>query len=176
MNVTLAFNKSITQEETIDVMTYIIPITMVGITLFSVFFIIYANNSFVKARYKELGVYLTLGMDNKEVRKLVNGQNLIISSCSVIIGVLLGALFSRIFQMAIIHILDLSNVSFYLDVKAFLVTIVVFVLVFAIVFLQNNLKIRRLDILGMLKEAKQMPKKQTSKKLFYWALSVLSLC
>ncbi len=164
MNVTLAFNKDITQGESSDFMTYMIPITMVGITLFSIFFIIYANNSFVKARYKELGVYLTLGMDNKEVRKLVNGQNLIISSCSVIIGVLLGALFSRIFQVAIIHILDLSSVSFYLDAKAFLVTIVVFVLVFAIVFLQSNLKIRKLDILGMLKEAKQMPKKQTSKR------------
>ncbi len=167
MNVTLAFNKDITEGTeggVMNLMSYLLPITIVGITLFSIFFIIYANNSFIKGRYRELGVYLTLGMDNKEIRKLINVQNLIISGCSVFIGVLVGALLSRIFQMAIIHILNLQKVSFYLDGMAFLVTIIVFVLIFAIVFFQNNMKLRKLDILGLLKEAKQMPQIKASRK------------
>ncbi len=167
MNVTLVFNKDImegTEGGVNDLMSYLPPITIVGITLFSIFFIVYANNSFVKGRYKELGVYLTLGMDNKEIRKLINVQNLIISGCSVVIGVIFGALLSRIFQMAIIHILNLQKVSFNLDGMAFLVTIVVFVLVFAIVFLQNHMRLRKLDILGLLKEERQMSPIKASRK------------
>ncbi len=164
INVTLVFNKEIIEGESSEFMSYMIPITMVGIIAFSVFFILYANNSFMLARYKELGVYLTLGMDNKDIHKLVNGQNLIISGCSVIIGVVFGALLSRIFQMAIIRIMNLQNVSFYLDVKSFLVTIAFFLLVFTIVFVKNTLRMRKLDILGLLKEAKQMPKIKVTKK------------
>lgn len=165
VNITIAFNKAIRDGDSMDLMAYLLPITLVALTLFSIFFIMYANNSFVKARYKELGVYQTLGMDNKEVRKLVNGQNLIIGGSSIIIGVLFGALLSRIFQMAIIRILDLQNVSYHLDIWSFLVTIGTFVLVFAIVFLQNNRKMRKMDIMGLMKEEKQMSQIRVTNKI-----------
>ncbi len=156
INITLVFNKQIAEGDSADLMSYLLPITVVGISVFSIFFIIYANNSFVKGRYKELGVYLTLGMDNKEIRHLVNGQNLIIGGGSIACGIFLGAMLSRIFQMAIIRILSLEQVSFHLDIRSFLVTITMFVVIFSITFIQNNIRMKRLDILGLLKEEKQM--------------------
>lgn len=181
INVTIVFNKDISKGGSADLMTYLLPVTVIAITLFSIFFIVYANNSFVKARYKEFGVYQTLGMDNKEIRKFVNGQNLIIGGSSVIIGVIFGALLSRLFQMAIIRILDLQHVSYHLDFWSFLVTLGTFFMVFAIVFFENNRKMKKLDILGLIKEAKQMPQMIVTKKtrilsILGVLLMVVSLC
>jgi putative ABC transport system permease protein len=137
-----------------DVFTYVTPITVVGISVFSVFFIIYANTAFVKGRNKEFGVYMTLGMNKKDIKKLVAIENLILSSVSLIIGILAGALFSRLFQMIIVALIDVDNVTYHLDYKSFIATILTFILVFAAVFLKNNLRLGRIDINTLLKESR----------------------
>lgn len=151
---TLIFNKSLTNGDAKDVFTYIIPMTVVGISAFSVFFIIYANTAFVKGRNKEFGVYMTLGMNKKDIKKLVAIENMILSSASLIIGILAGALFSRLFQMIIAALIDVDNITYHLDYKSFMATILAFTLIFTVVFLKNNHRLGRVDINTLLKESR----------------------
>lgn len=177
---TLIFHEGIVAGEQADFFAYVIPVTVVGISLFSVFFILYANRAFIKARSKEFGIYMTLGMDSREVRNLVNWETILISFGSLIIGLLTGTLFSRIFQMGIVKLLELKDIKYQLDYRSFLLTIGAFVGVFAVVIIRTSLRMRKMDISSLLKEARVAERNGEKKRsglfgLFGILLMVLSI-
>lgn len=151
---TLVFNQDLVGGDQADLFKYIIPVTVVGISLFAIFFILYANSAFIKGRNKELGIYMTLGMDRVAIRRLVNWETIFISIGSLVFGIISGTLFSRIFQMVIVRLLELQNVSYHLDYQSYLLTIGSFVLIFGIVILRTSSHLNHMDINSLLKEAR----------------------
>ncbi|HEX3077619.1 MAG TPA: ABC transporter permease, partial [Lachnospiraceae bacterium] len=160
----LMFNRAMTRNEQLDALRYIFPITIVAIGLFSIFFINYAHRTFIKGRNKEFGIYMSLGMTERDIRRLVNIENIIISISSFLVGILVGLLFSRLFQMVIIHMLGVKNITYQLSYKAFLVTIGVYVVIFSIVFLDTNIRLKRMDIGMLLKESRKGEGKSNPRK------------
>ncbi len=163
MYATLIMNKELQGREGADVLTYIFPITMVSIAIFSVFFINYAHSAFIKGRNKEFGVYISLGMNAKELRKLINTENILISSASLFTGIGVGTLFSRLFQMVILSLLDIKDIKYSLDYQPFLLTLAVFILIFVTVMARTSLKMRKIDISSLLKEARKSEGKEYNK-------------
>jgi putative ABC transport system permease protein len=161
---TLLFNKELNGRPDADVLSYVFPITMVAIALFSVFFINYSHAAFIKGRNKEFGVYITLGMNSVELRKLINIENSIISGGALVVGMGVGTIFSRLFQMIILRLLKIEDISFYLDYIPFLLTTVVFALIFISVVLVTYIKMRRTDISSLLKESRRKEGKNYSTK------------
>lgn len=153
---TLVFNNQLVNGENQEVFSYVLPVTIVGITIFAICFLFYANTSFVKSRNKELGVYLSLGMTKKQLKYLVQMENWIINGASLLIGMLIGALFSRIFQLAVVSILELHKVTYHLDYRSFLVTTVLFVAVFCMIHFLLACRMKRMDITMYLKEEKKV--------------------
>lgn len=153
---TLVFNDQLVNGENQEVFSYVLPVTIVGITIFAICFLFYANTSFVKSRNKELGVYLSLGMTKKQLKYLVQMENWIINGASLLIGMLIGALFSRIFQLAVVSILELHKVTYHLDYRSFLVTTVLFVAVFCMIHFLLACRMKRMDITMYLKEEKKV--------------------
>ncbi|MBU3099033.1 MULTISPECIES: FtsX-like permease family protein [Clostridium] len=47
----------------------------VMVMLFSAFFIFYAQNSFIKFRKKEFGLFMVLGMTNKNIQRMMIIEN-----------------------------------------------------------------------------------------------------
>ena len=148
----LLMNKELREDD--DLLSLLFIIIMVAISLFSIFFINYAHSAFIKGRNKEFGIYISLGINSKELRNLINIESIIISSVSLIVGMGVGALFSRLFQMVVLHLLDIKNISFYLDYKSFLLTTIVFIFIFATVMARTYIRMRRIDISSLLKEAR----------------------
>lgn len=161
---TLILNKELTGREDTEVLAYVFPVTMVAIALFSVFFINYAHSAFIKGRNKEFGIYMSLGITLRELKKLVNIEILIISSASLVVGIGVGALFSRLFHMVILNLLEIKDISYYLDYKPILLTIAVFLFIFVTVVAGSILRMRRLDISTLIKEARRSEGKEYSKK------------
>lgn len=159
----MLFNDGLGGEEA-EVLRYVFPIAMVAIALFSIFFITYAHNSFIKARNKEFGVYITLGMDLKELKKMVNLENAFICGCSLVSGMLIGTLFSRLFQMVILSMLEIEDIKYMLSYKAFVLTLAVFLAIFAFVFGLTSLKMNRMDITSLLQEVRKSEGKEYTKK------------
>lgn len=161
---TLLLNKELNAREDADALIYIFPITIVAIALFSVFFINYAHSAFIKGRNKEFGIYISLGMNTKELSKLINVEILLNSVASMIAGIGVGSLFSRLFQMIILKLLGIKDISFYLDYRSFLLTIIVFVLIYASVMLRTVFRMRKIDISGFFREARKSEGREYSKK------------
>jgi ABC-type antimicrobial peptide transport system permease subunit len=135
-------NKDIKGRDDTVVLSYVFPITMVAIALFSIFFINYAHSAFIKGRNKEFGVYISLGMNAKELRKLINMENIIVCGASLLAGIGVGTLFARLFQMVIMSLLEIKDIRFNLDYLPFLITISVFLLIFATVMASTFFKMR----------------------------------
>ncbi|HKL98919.1 MAG TPA: ABC transporter permease [Mobilitalea sp.] len=176
-------NKELVTKDDNNVLSYVFPITMVAIALFAIFFINYAHSAFVKGRNKEFGIYMSLGITSRELRKLTNVENIIISGASLIVGMGVGTLFSRLFQMVILSLLEIKGIDFYLDYHPYLLTSGVFLIIFATVIVATYIRMRRLDISGLLREARRSEGKDYSKRdpilgsigLIIMALSIVFL-
>jgi len=163
MYAVMMFNENLTTHAN-EVLGTILPMAITALGVFSVFFITYAHTTFVKGRNKEFGIYISLGMDQKELKRMVNLENIFISGASLISGMLIGALFSRLFQMVVLSMLEIENIQFQMNYRAFVLTILVFVLIFAIVLLLTSRKMNHTDITTLLKEARQGEVKTSQKK------------
>jgi putative ABC transport system permease protein len=164
MYATLILNKDLNGRSDTDVLSYIFPITMVAIALFSVFFINYAQFAFIKGRNKEFGIYITLGMNSKELRKLINMENIVISIAALLVGMGVGTLFARLFHMVILGLMEIKDIGFNLNYKPFFLTIGVFIFIFATVVIRTFIAMRKIDISSLLREARRSEGKEYSKK------------
>ncbi|WP_410511186.1 ABC transporter permease [Paenibacillus sp. BR2-3] len=151
----LLFNKSIREGATEDVIQIIFMLSLAALTLFSIFFINYAQSSFIKSRSKEFAIFMSLGMHKNDLQKIIAVENLIISISSMIVGIITGTIFSRLFQNVAIDLLDLKGISYSLGVESFVVTAVVFTIIFAVSQTISSLKIGKLDIADMMKDSRK---------------------
>lgn len=152
---TIVFNKSLNSSNGADMLKYAMPLTIVCIFFFSIFYTSYAHNSFVKGRNMEFGVYFTLGMHQKDICRLVCYENIIVAVVSMVTGMGIGALVSRLFQMVVSDILNLENIEYQLDYRSFLVTIILFVVVFAFNIIRSARRLKHSDIQSMLHEVRK---------------------
>ncbi|MEI2394038.1 ABC transporter permease [Paenibacillus phytohabitans] len=151
----LLFNNSIREGATEDVIQIVLMLSLAALTLFSVFFINYAHSSFIKSRSKEFAIFMSLGMHKNDLQKIILLENLIISVSSLVAGIITGAIFSRLFQNVAIDLLDLQGVSYSLSAASFIVTAVVFTVIFAASQMISSVKVGKLDIADLMKDSRK---------------------
>lgn len=154
MYTTMLFNKNVKSADQMGLVVYVFPITLVAIGAFSIFFISYAHRTFIKGRNKEFGIYMSLGMNEMDIRKLVLLENMLIGSGSMVAGIAVGTLLSRLYQMVVLSMMEINNIKFQLSIMSYVVTIGVYLLIFAIVFLETDMKMKKMSIGLLLKEAR----------------------
>lgn len=155
MYTTMLFNDDLKDTDQMELVGYVFPITLVAIGAFSVFFISYAHRTFIKGRNKEFGVYMSLGMNDKDIKNLVLLENVLIGGGSMVTGVAVGTLLSRLFQMVVLSMMEIDNIEFQLSMKSYIVTIAVYFVIFAIVLIETNVKMKKMSIGLLLKGARQ---------------------
>ncbi|WZY00010.1 ABC transporter permease [Bacillus sp. FSL W7-1360] len=142
------------------------------IVLFSVFFIAYSNRAFLQVRSKEFGLLSLFGMSGRQLRKLIYYEQTILSLLAIVVGLLLGTVFSKLFLLFLSSILVVENpIAFAFVPKAYIITVVAFIVLFQVLTLLSFWKMRGQEVTDLLKEArkpKSMPKTSA-------ALTVLAL-
>ncbi|MDF9762285.1 MULTISPECIES: FtsX-like permease family protein [Peribacillus] len=145
------------------------------IIIFSVFFIAYSNAAFIQPRKKEFGLLTLLGMSKSQLRKLIYLEQTMVSLISILIGVGLGFLFSKLFLMAVSWLLAVEQpISFVFVPEAFVYTIVGFILLFQLLSLLSLFHIGNAEVVDLLKD-KQKPKKTPFVSKWLIALSAVCL-
>jgi hypothetical protein len=129
---TLFFNEDIVKVKETESLIYVLTIPGVALITFTVFFISQAHSIFIKRRKSEFGLFMTLGMTNRDVSKLLLLENGIIAIISLFTGILSGALFSRIFFYLLTLGIGINTVSYHLNIQMFLYTTLVFLIVFIV--------------------------------------------
>jgi len=127
--------------------------TMVLMVAFSIVFISYTTISFIRYRGKEFGVYLTLGVTTKDLRKILFVENILILSASMVTGMAVGTLFSRLFYMVIGKILWIDNFRPSLNIKTYSLCLVIALIIFLINSVFQVIFVRKLSIIELIKSS-----------------------
>lgn len=127
---TLYFNSRVEQGKKLESLQDALSIPGAALIIFTVFFISYGHSVFIKQRRSELGLFMTLGMSKRDITKLLVLENGMIAILSILSGILGGAVFSRLFFMLLMNLIELKEVPFHFSGKMFVFTIGVFLAVF----------------------------------------------
>ena len=125
-----------------------------GIVLFSVFLVIYAQSAYMKNRKKDFGLFLVLGMTNKDIKKIILVENAIIAAASIIIGIAAGTQFSYLFFCVVSQIIN-TSLHFSLNLGAYLITILFFVIIYCVVILCSIVLTSNYRIIRLLKDGRR---------------------
>ncbi|MDN3015965.1 ABC transporter permease [Paenibacillus sp. BSR1-1] len=120
--------------------------------IFAAIFIWYSNSFFTRKRKKEIGLYLLFGMSRKKIGLLLFLENLLIGGVALVIGVLAGIMFSKLFMMIIFKLMGFSLVvSFSFRPQALLQTLLVFLFIIILASVYNYFLIYRFSLSELFK-------------------------
>ncbi|WP_206917157.1 ABC transporter permease [Alicyclobacillus suci] len=114
------------------------------VALFSVFFIFYFHTAMLRLRGQEFGLLQVLGMTPKQMGRMVIRESAMIDGVALGLGLLFGLLFTKLFLLAVGDLLVLPmEIPFAVPAKSWLVTCIVFILIFALEGALMAFRIRR---------------------------------
>lgn len=135
-------------------LTLTLGIYVVGIA--SVIIVVYANNFVMKNRTKELGLYSVLGLEKRHLHLMLFLELVIFAVITSTLGIMLGALLDKLafaflmkvmqFPVQIVQGFHWTNV---------ILTLTIFMGVYALILLLNIVRIHRLKPIELLKESKK---------------------
>ena len=101
--------------------------------VFTLFFLFYSMRAFLQARSKEFGILLHLGMEKRQLNRLIFFETMLIGIASIVVGTILGFTFSKFFFMIVREIVLLPALPLYLSWKPFTLTVGAFLSLFIII-------------------------------------------
>ncbi|MDM0923614.1 ABC transporter permease [Clostridium perfringens] len=138
------------------------------------FLIVYANNYLIKRRKKEFGIYMTLGMENGSLSKMIFLETLFIGAISLGIGVILGIMLSQALSVLTAYMfqVDLTEFQFVFSPLGFKRTVLCFSIIYLVVLIFNFISVRKIKLIDLLTASKRN-EKPTIKNL--WISVILFL-
>lgn len=127
------------------------------ILVFVLFFLISSNNSFIRARKKELSTYSLFGMTNGMIGRLLFIETMLVGIATLAVGISIGIFFSKLMAMFLLE-LSLSNfvgdVSFSIEISSIIITDLIFLSIFCIMGLSGLWVINRFELVDLFKADK----------------------
>ncbi|MGU8191015.1 ABC transporter permease [Clostridium perfringens] len=138
------------------------------------FLIVYANNYLIKRRKKEFGIYMTLGMENGSLSKMIFLETLFIGAISLGIGLVLGIMLSQALSVLTAYMfqVDLTKFQFVFSPLGFKRTVLCFSIIYLVVLIFNFISVRKIKLIDLLTASKRN-EKPTIKNL--WVSVILFL-
>ncbi|MCM1568942.1 MAG: FtsX-like permease family protein [Roseburia sp.] len=122
------------------------------IGIFSLIFLFYIHSFLLRRRNKEFGLYHILGMDKKNLAKVMAIECLLVSALGLLGGLMLGIAFSKLAEIGFLNAIGAElDYSFRIPVQAVVSTVEVFGVIFCLLFLNALWKIYRSSALELLR-------------------------
>ncbi|MEH7224481.1 FtsX-like permease family protein [Bacillus sp. JJ1566] len=113
-------------------------------------FLVYANTLFIKRRGKEIGLFQLVGISKGKTFWILSVENMILYFGSMIIGIFLGFVSSKLVMMILLKIIGIEEVAqLRFSTEALVQTVIVFVVIYVVIMAMNALFIKRQQILSL---------------------------
>ncbi len=171
----LKLNES--QRSMMHLMSVIINGISVFVAIILGFLIVYANQFLMKRRHKEMGIYLLLGMEKRQVSKILLIETLLIGVFALIAGLVAGVFLSQGLAMltAKMFAVQMKEFKFVFSQAAFFQTILYFAIIFAIVMIFNGITISKYKLINLLNAAKKNQKARLKNPVLSVILFAISI-
>lgn len=116
------------------------------------FLIVYANSFFIRRRKKEIGVYLTLGMEKSDIATILVMETSIIAIAALIVGLILGVFLSQFTSILTAKLFeaDMTHFSFVFSFPEMIKSVVCFLIIFVVVIVFNVGDVTRYRLIELL--------------------------
>ncbi len=132
--------------------------------IFTVFFLFYSMRAFLQARSKEFGILLHLGMEKRQLNRLIFLETMFIGAASIGVGTTLGYIFSKFFFMIVREIVLLPALPLYLSWEPFALTIGAFLSLFIIISLVAPVFIKSGKVIDLIRGENEEQQEYTYSK------------
>ncbi|ALU15553.1 ABC transporter permease protein [Eubacterium limosum] len=148
---------SSSDEQALQSLTMIMGYVSVFISIILGFLILYANKFLIKRRKKELGIYMSLGMDKSKMSWILMLETLLIGIVSLTVGLILGFFLSEVLAVVTAKMFEaaFTEFKFVFSPAACGKTILYFSLIFIMVMLFNTLSISKYKLIDLLSADKK---------------------
>lgn len=107
----------------------------------------YTINFMLTRRSREFGLYVLIGLENKQVARLFFLENLVVGGCALGLGILLGNLFYQMLRAIVLSLFGVPYVfSFVFSLRAVGLTLMCFVLIYLFAQFKSRKRIRSMKI------------------------------
>lgn len=147
--VSIQYNQQVAQTvgETTKMM---LKLGAICVAVFSAIFMGYSNAFFTRKRKKEIGLYSLLGLQKKQVARMLFYENLVMGVVALGVGIIVGSLFSKLFVMLFFRLMGhFVQVYFAISPQAILTTAAVFLLIFTVISLYAYSLIYRFKLVDL---------------------------
>lgn len=140
----------------------ILPMGAGVIGFFSLIFLFYTNSFLIRQRYREFGLYNILGMDKRNIGKIMIWESLIVGASAIVSGIVIGIVFSKLAELVLLNLLKL-DVSYQLSIAAGALgkTVLVYGVIYLLLLFNSLIKIghsRPLELIKSNKVGEKPPK------------------
>lgn len=147
---------SAAQADIVETLSRIMSGLSIFVAFVLAFLILYANNFLIKRRKKELGVYTLLGMPKHQISRILVYETFLIGLLSLLSGLIIGFFMSQLLTVITAHLFEVPlNYSFVFSLKATLMTVISFTLIFAIIMIFNSFILNRYQLIDLLNADKK---------------------
>lgn len=124
----LSYNKGLENHETISTF---MSMGQYVIIIFAAIFLFYANSFIIKRRKREISLYNILGMEKRHLMIMMFFETCMISVVSIMIGLIVGILFSQLMYLILINMMHMTNeFVFNVPFQSIILTILIFIVIF----------------------------------------------
>lgn len=152
-----AFNGLVFSRELIGLANYMdslpLMIVLASIVVVCVFgwLVAYATGFMLRRRSRELGTYLLIGLENRQVARLFFLENLAVGGCALALGLVLGGLLYQAFRAIILTLFGLPyRFTLILSLPAAALTAAYFALIYLYALRRNRKRIRKMKIYDLI--------------------------
>ena len=139
---------------------------------FSAIFLFYTNSFLIRQRKKEMGLYQVLGMDKKNLTKMMLWESIYTAGAGILGGILLGIVFGRLIFLALLKLIRFDVAfRFSVEPEAILITIALFAGIFLLVLIWNIVQVQRVNPVELLQGGKKGEKEPKAN----WLIAVLGV-
>ncbi len=130
-----------------------VTIVLASVVVVCVFgwLVAYAARFMLLRRSRELGTYILIGLENRQVAQMFFLENLMVGSCALALGLALGGLLYQAFRAIIFSLFGLPyHFALGLSLPAVMLTAVYFSLIYLYALSRNRKRIRKMKIYDLI--------------------------
>ena len=146
-----------------SVLMSLLPLGCVVILAFSLLFLFYSNSFLIRQRYREFGLYNILGMDKRNISKVMFWECLMVAVIAIVMGMAAGIMLSKAAELVLLYLLDMDvSFEFSIGKTSLWQTPLFFGIIFFLLLLNSLIKVRRskpLELMKANKVGEKLPKR-----------------
>lgn len=146
-----------------SVLMSLLPLGAGVIGIFSLLFLFYTNSFLIRHRYREFGLYNVLGMDKRNIGKIMVWECLMVGAIAIGAGLFTGILLSKAAELVLLNLIGMDiNYQLNIGFHAFRQTALVYSTIYFVLFLNSLIKVGRTKPLELMKSSRvgeKLPKR-----------------